>query len=88
LKHNRGPRLSQRFAVLTRCAVRHFDPHLAAAVADSAGIYTDPRGRLERTLAYFLTVAVADGRTAIAVSDALMRLHAKAKGIEPSTGTR
>ncbi|MCW2557058.1 MAG: hypothetical protein JWP55_1022, partial [Mycobacterium sp.] len=36
----------------------------------------------------FLTVAVADGRTAIAVSDALMRLHAKAKGIEPSTGTR
>ena len=45
--------------------LEHFDPYLAAAVADSAGIYTDPSGRLDRTLAYFLTVAVADGRTAI-----------------------
>ena len=56
--------------------------------ADSAGIYTDPTGRLDRTLAYFLTVAMADGRTAVAVSDALMRIHARAKGIEPITGTR
>jgi len=68
--------------------LEHFDPYLAAAVADSAGIYTDPSGRLDRTLAYFLTVAVADGRTAIEVSDALMRVHAKAKGVEPITGTR
>ena len=36
--------------------LEHFDPHLAAAVADSAGIYTDPSGRFDRTLAYFLTV--------------------------------
>ena len=68
--------------------LEHFDPYLAAAVADSAGIYTDPRGRLDRTLAYFLTVAVADGRTAVGVSDALMRVHAKAKGVEPITGSR
>src|SRR6476646_2373083 len=68
--------------------LEHFDPFLAAAVADSAGIYTDPSGRLDRTLAYFLTVAVADGRTAIQVSDALMRIHARAKGIEPITGSR
>ena len=68
--------------------LEHFDPFLAAAVADSAGIYTNPSGRLDRTLAYFLTVAVADGRTAIEVSDALMRIHARAKGIEPITGSR
>jgi uncharacterized protein (DUF2236 family) len=68
--------------------LEHFDPFLAAAVADSAGIYRDPTGRLDRTLAYFLTVAVADGRTAVRVSDALMRIHARAKGIEPITGTR
>jgi uncharacterized protein (DUF2236 family) len=68
--------------------LEHFDPYLAAAVADSAGIYTDPSGRLDRTLAYFLTVAVADGRTAIEVSDALMRVHAKAKGVEPISGAR
>jgi uncharacterized protein (DUF2236 family) len=68
--------------------LEHFDPFLAAAVADSAGIYTDPAGRLDRTLAYFLTVAVADGRTAIEVSDALMRIHARAKGTGPITGSR
>ena len=68
--------------------LEHFDPFLAAAVADSAGIYSDPRGRLDRTLAYFLTVAVADGRTAVGVSDALMKVHAKAKGIEPISGAR
>jgi uncharacterized protein (DUF2236 family) len=68
--------------------LEHFHPALAAAVADSAGIYTDPSGRLDRTLAYFLTVAVADGRTAIEVSDALMRVHAKAKGVEPISGAR
>jgi uncharacterized protein (DUF2236 family) len=68
--------------------LEHFDPFLAAAVADSAGIYTDPQGRLDRTLAYFLTVAVADGRTAVGVSDALMRIHARAKGVEPITGSR
>jgi hypothetical protein len=45
--------------------LEHFDPFLAAAVADGAGIYQDPRGRLDRTLAYFLIVAVADGRTAV-----------------------
>lgn len=68
--------------------LEHFDPFLAAAVADSAGIYQDPQKRLDHTLAYFLTVAVADGRTAIEVSDHLMRIHAKATGVEPITGRR
>jgi uncharacterized protein (DUF2236 family) len=68
--------------------LEHFDPHLAAAVADSSGIYQDPSGRLDRTLAYFLTVAVADGSTAVAVSEALMRAHAKAKGVDPVTSAR
>jgi uncharacterized protein (DUF2236 family) len=68
--------------------LEHFDPFLAAAVADMYGIYSDPRGRLDRTLAYFLTVAVADGRTAIEASEILMRVHAKATGIEPISGQR
>jgi uncharacterized protein (DUF2236 family) len=68
--------------------LEHFDPFLAAAVADMDGIYRDPMGRLDRTLAYFLTVAVADGRTAIEASEILMRVHAKATGIEPITGRR
>jgi uncharacterized protein (DUF2236 family) len=68
--------------------LEHFDPFLTAAVADHRDIYTDPRGRLDRTLAYFLTVAVADGRTAIQASEALMRMHARMTGIEPASGKR
>ncbi|MBB3038294.1 oxygenase MpaB family protein [Hoyosella altamirensis] len=68
--------------------LEHFDPFLAAAVADMEGIYRDPHGRLDRTLAYFLTVATADSKTAIRVSEHLMKVHAKATGIEPITGKR
>ncbi|GAA1080982.1 oxygenase MpaB family protein [Tsukamurella strandjordii] len=68
--------------------LEHFDPNLTAAVADSGGIYTDPFGRLDRTLAYFLVVATADSRTAIAASEHLMDVHRKATGIEPVTGKR
>lgn len=45
--------------------LEHFEPHLAAAVADAAGIYRDPRGRMDGTLAYFLIIATADSRTAV-----------------------
>lgn len=68
--------------------LEHFDPFLAAAVADSNGIYRDPRGRLDRTLAYFLTIAVADTRTGIQASEFLMSVHAEATGIEPISGKR
>ncbi|GAA5149097.1 oxygenase MpaB family protein [Pseudonocardia eucalypti] len=68
--------------------LEHFDPSLAAAVADSAGIYREPRGRLDRTLAYFLTVAVADARTAIEASELLMRVHSVVTGTEPLSGKR
>lgn len=68
--------------------LEHFDPHLAASVADAAGIYTDPFGRLDRTLGYFLLVALADGRTAIEASEHLQDVHRRSAGIDPVTGTR
>lgn len=68
--------------------LEHFDPFLAAAVADARGIYLDPKGRLDGTLSYFLIVAVGDTRSAIEVSELLMRVHAKATGIEPISGQR
>ncbi|GED98672.1 oxygenase MpaB family protein [Gordonia crocea] len=68
--------------------LEHFDPILTAAVADMGGIYDDPQRRLDATLAYFVTVATADSRTAIAASEHLMGVHAKATGIEPITGRR
>ena len=66
--------------------IEHFDPFLAAAVADSAGIYTNAQRRLDRTLEYFLTVAIADSRTAIEASELLMKVHARSTGIEPFSG--
>jgi len=68
--------------------LEHFDPHLAAAVADAAGIYTDPRGRLDGTLAYFLIVATCDGRTAIESAELLKKVHARITGVDPVTGKR
>ena len=54
----------------------------------SAGIYTDPSGRLDRTLAYFLTVAVADGRTAIDMSEALISVAIALFGVTALTRKR
>ncbi|GAB09058.1 hypothetical protein GOARA_027_00210 [Gordonia araii NBRC 100433] len=68
--------------------LEHFDAPLAAAVADMGGIYDDPARRLDATLAYFLTVATADSKTAIAAAEHLMGVHAQATGIEPITGKR
>jgi len=68
--------------------LEHFDPFLAAAVADMDGIYANPQSRLDNTLSYFLTIATADSRTAIQASEFLMTVHAKATGIEPISGKR
>ncbi|MEV0293361.1 oxygenase MpaB family protein [Nocardia sp. NPDC050710] len=68
--------------------LEHFDPFLTAAVADSRGIYSDPRARLDHTFSYFLLAAIADGRTAIQAAEHLMRVHAPMTGIEPISGRR
>ncbi|WP_181697603.1 oxygenase MpaB family protein [Nocardia sp. GTS18] len=68
--------------------LEHFDPFLTAAVADSHGIYDNPATRLDHTLAYFLLVAVGDGRTAVQAAEHLMRVHAPMTGIEPVSGKR
>ncbi|MFI7670164.1 oxygenase MpaB family protein [Nocardia sp. NPDC049526] len=68
--------------------VHHFDPFVTAGLADAGEIFRDPRGRADRTLAYGLRIAIGDGRTAVAASDRLLRIHAKSVGIEPVTGRR
>jgi uncharacterized protein (DUF2236 family) len=68
--------------------VESFDPFLAIAVHEQNGVRSDPHGRLERTLRYFLTVACGDSRSAIQGSQLLMRVHAKACGVEPISGSR
>jgi uncharacterized protein (DUF2236 family) len=66
--------------------VETFDPFLAAAVEEQNGVRYDGPGRFDRTISYFLTVAVADGRTAVEASELLMKVHARAEGVEPLSG--
>jgi uncharacterized protein (DUF2236 family) len=66
--------------------VESFDPFLAAAVHQQNGVRYNATRRFDRTIQYFLTVACGDSRAAIEASEILMRVHAKAQGIEPVSG--
>jgi len=66
--------------------VETFDPFLAAAVHQQNKVRYNAAGRFDKTIQYFLTVAVGDSRAAIEASEILMRVHAKAAGTEPVSG--
>ena len=66
--------------------VETFDPFLAAAVHQQNKVRYNAAGRFDKTIQYFLTVAVGDSRAAIEASEILMRVHAKAVGTEPVSG--
>jgi uncharacterized protein (DUF2236 family) len=66
--------------------VESFDPFLAAAVHEQNGVRYNATRRFDRTIQYFLTVACGDARAAVEASEILMRVHAKAVGIEPISG--
>jgi uncharacterized protein (DUF2236 family) len=66
--------------------VEELDPHLIAAVVDSGGVYARPARRYDRTLHYFELVKFGDSRTATKASNVLVKLHAKAVGLDPVSG--
>lgn len=66
--------------------VETFDPFLAAAVQQQNGVRYNATRRFDRTIQYFLTVACGDARAAVEASEILMRVHARAAGIEPVSG--
>lgn len=66
--------------------IEELDPFLVAAVDQSERVYTQPRVRYDRTLAYFAIVAFGDSRTAVDASEKLVKVHSMAKGIEPISG--
>lgn len=68
--------------------VEELDPALIAAVDATDAVRTRTRTRYDRTLRYFALVAFGDTRTAMAASDVLVKIHAKAVGIEPLSGNR
>ena len=66
--------------------VEELDPALIAAVNQTEAVRYRPRTRYDRTLRYFATVSMGDSRSAIKASDILVKIHAKAVGIEPLSG--
>jgi uncharacterized protein (DUF2236 family) len=68
--------------------IEELDPYLLAAVDQTNAVRDRPRTRYDRTLRYFATVAFGDTRAAIKASEILVKVHAKAVGIEPVSGNR
>lgn len=68
--------------------LEHLDPLLAAAAADSGGMYRNPHGRFDQTFGYLLTVALGDARTAVRTAEAVTRIHTRVTGTDPVTGRR
>ncbi|MEA2347702.1 MAG: hypothetical protein QOG62_1489 [Thermoleophilaceae bacterium] len=66
--------------------VEELDPALIAAVDQTEAVRYRPRTRYDRTMRYFATVSLGDSRSAIKASDVLVKVHAKAVGIEPLSG--
>ena len=66
--------------------VEELDPFLLAAVEQTNKVRTQARTRYDRTLRYFATVAFGGSRSAIEASEILVKVHAKAVGIEPVSG--
>lgn len=66
--------------------IEELDPFLLAAVHTTRKIINRARTRYDNTLRYFAIVAFADSRTAVKAADALVRIHARAVGVEPISG--
>ena len=68
--------------------IEELDPALVAAVDKTHEIYNRPRTRYDRTLRYFAMVAFGDSRSTVKAADILVKIHAKAVGIDEVTGIR
>ncbi|AVL99303.1 DUF2236 domain-containing protein [Gordonia iterans] len=68
--------------------IEELDPNLIAAVDATGANYDRPRTRYDRTVRYFAAVAFADSHTVTQMADVLVKVHAKAIGIEPVSGRR
>ena len=67
--------------------VEDLDPALVAAVDKTHDIYKRPRTRYDRTLKYFALVAFGGSRETSQAADVLVKVHSKAIGTEPYSGT-
>ncbi|MCV7315565.1 DUF2236 domain-containing protein [Mycolicibacillus parakoreensis] len=67
--------------------IEELDPALVASVETTSQIYERPRTRYDRTLRYFAMVAFGDARSTAEVADVLVKIHSKAIGTDPVTGS-
>jgi uncharacterized protein (DUF2236 family) len=68
--------------------IEELDPALIAAVDATSDVRYRPRTRYDRTLRYFAMISLGDTRSAMTASNVLVKVHAKAVGIEPLSGNR
>ena len=68
--------------------IEELDPGLVASVDHTQAIYDRPRTRYDRTLRYFAMVAFGDSRSTAEAADVLVKVHSKAIGVDPVTGSR
>jgi uncharacterized protein (DUF2236 family) len=68
--------------------IEELDPALVAAVDQTNAVRDRPRTRYDRTLRYFAMISLGDSRSAVQAADVLVKVHAKAVGIEPLSGNR
>jgi uncharacterized protein (DUF2236 family) len=68
--------------------IEELDPALIAAVDATSDVRYRPRTRYDRTLRYFAMISLGDTRSAMTASNVLVKVHAKAVGIEPLSGKR
>lgn len=66
--------------------IEELDPFLIAPVYITQKIVNNARIRYDNTLRYFATVAFGDSRSVVKAADALVRIHARAVGVEPVSG--
>ncbi|NKQ55385.1 DUF2236 domain-containing protein [Amycolatopsis sp. K13G38] len=67
--------------------IEELDPGLIAAVDATGANYDRPRTRYDRTIRYFAMVAFADSRSVSKAADVLVKVHSKAIGTEPVSGS-
>jgi uncharacterized protein (DUF2236 family) len=68
--------------------VEELDPFLLASVEATNKVRTQARIRYDHTIRYFATVAFGDSHSVVKAAEVLMKVHAKAVGIEPVSGDR
>lgn len=71
---------------LRSVVIEELDPFLVASVEHSGQVKQRTRLRYDRTLQYFATVKFGDAESVVKAAHTLVKIHARAVGVEPLSG--